>query len=131
MALKKTDLKALISTPLAGFKNQVVTVEEWGGVKVIIREPSAAGWVRFSEIVGPQEPNDGGEPAKLSRIEETQRNIQADVVLFIDCLFDEDGNQVYSQSDLEMISAIYGPIHRSLLEKALALQTKKEDAEAK
>lgn len=40
---KKFDLKALVSAPQSGFRTKTVPVKEWGGAKVVLREPSPEG----------------------------------------------------------------------------------------
>ncbi|WP_248006690.1 phage tail assembly chaperone [Serratia sp. PL7] len=131
MTDKKMNLRDVASTPLAGFRTKIETVPEWNGVKVLLREPSPEGLGIFREVLAEPEVKEGEKPVKLSIADETKRNTKADAVLFIDILFDIDGNQAFSQDDVEKVMVFYGPVHRRLLEKALALQTKKEDAEAK
>ena len=89
-----------------------ITVPEWDGAKVTLREPSGDAWVKFREIVNPQ----------LAEGEE------ADVVLFIDVLLDENGERVFSDEDQELVSKIYGPVHARLLAQALGLGMSQEEA---
>ncbi|MBE0153257.1 phage tail protein [Serratia fonticola] len=131
MAAKKLDLKALVSAPMAGFRTKTVEVDEWGGVKVVLREPSAGGWGQLSELLAPEEPKEGGEPARLSILEQTLRNTRGDAVMFIDVLLDEDLQPVFKPEDLDKVVGFYGPVHSRLLKQALALQTLPEDAEKK
>lgn len=131
MAAKKLDLKALVSAPMAGFRTKLVEVAEWGGVKVVLREPSAGGWGRLSEFLEPEEPKEGEESAKLSISEQTLRNTRGDAVMFIDVLLDEDLQPVFKPEDLDKVVGFYGPVHSRLLKQALALQTLPEDAEKK
>ncbi|MHA7847102.1 phage tail assembly chaperone [Serratia sp. D1N4] len=44
MVGKKLNLKALASAPMAGFRTKTVTVEEWEGTAVILRESSPESW---------------------------------------------------------------------------------------
>ncbi|WP_337262958.1 MULTISPECIES: phage tail assembly chaperone [unclassified Serratia (in: enterobacteria)] len=131
MAGKKLNLKALVSAPLAGFRTKTVTVEEWEGATVILREPSQESWGRWREILTPPEPEEGKEPLKLSITEETQRSIRADAAIFIDVLLDEDHQPVFKPGDLDQVVAFYGPVHARLLKQAIALSTTQEDAEKK
>ena len=131
MAVKKLDLKAIVSAQMAGFRTKPVKVPEWGGVKVILREPSPAGWGRLSEILAPELPKEGEEPVKLSISEQTLRNTRGDAVMFIDVLLDEDLQPVFKPEDLDEVVGFYGPVHSRLLKQALALQTSQEDAEKK
>ena len=43
-------LKELALAKMAGFRHKIITVPEWGGVKVVLREPSGEGWLRWQEI---------------------------------------------------------------------------------
>ncbi|NBJ37129.1 phage tail protein [Serratia fonticola] len=131
MAANKLNLKALISAPMAGFRTKSVTVDEWGGAQVILREPSPAGWGRWREEVAHKEPEEGVTPVEISITEQTQRNIRADAVMFIDVLLDEDQKPVFSPEDLNEVVGFYGPVHSRLLNQALALATSPEDAEKK
>lgn len=131
MTDKKMNLRDVASAPFAGFRTKIETVPEWKGVKVLLREPSPEGLGLFREVLAEPEVNEGEEPVKLSIADETKRNTKADAVLFIDILFDIDGKQAFSQDDVEKVMGFYGPVHRRLLEKALALQIKQEDAEKK
>ncbi|UAN59908.1 phage tail assembly chaperone [Serratia sp. JSRIV004] len=131
MAVKKSDLKALASAPMSGFRTKPLKVPEWGGAKVILREPSPAGWGQWCEIMEPEEPKEGAKAVELSITEQTQRNIRADAVMFIDVLLDEDQTPVFTREELDEVVGFYGPVHSRLLKQALALQTSPEDAEKK
>ncbi|MBP1039151.1 phage tail protein [Serratia fonticola] len=131
MAAKKLNLKALVSAPMAGFRTKLVEVAEWNGAKVILREPSPAGWGRWREVMEPEEPKEGAKQVELSISEQTQRNIRADAVMFIDVLLDEDQQPVFTPEDLTEVIGFYGPVHSRLLKQAMALQTSTEDAEKK
>ncbi|MBB1583225.1 phage tail assembly chaperone [Serratia sp. OS31] len=128
---KKFNLKALVSAPQSGFRTKTVQVEEWEGAKVVLREPSPEGWGRWREIMTPPEPEEGEQPVKLSISQETQRNIRADAVMFIDVLLDEDRHPVFALSELEDVTAFYGPVHARLLKQAMNLATTPEEAEKK
>lgn len=131
MAAKKLSLKALVSAPMAGFRTKLVEVAEWNGAKVILREPSPAGWGRWREVMEPKEPKKGAKAVELSITEQTQRNIRADAVMFIDVFLDEDQQPVFTPEDLTEVVGFYGPVHSRLLKQAMALQTSTEDAEKK
>lgn len=128
---KKFDLKALVSAPQSGFRTKIVPVKEWEGAKVVLREPSPEGWGRWREIMTPPDPKEGEQPVKLSISEETQRNIRADAVMFIDVLLDEERQPVFALSELEDVIAFYGPVHARLLKQAMDLTTSPEEAEKK
>ncbi|MGJ0580257.1 phage tail assembly chaperone [Xenorhabdus bovienii] len=128
MAKAKKDLRALALAPGAGFRSKTVTVPEWGEVAVILREPSAGAWALWQAVISPTEDE---EAQPLSVAEKTRRNVRGDVVLFIDVLWDEDGEQVFSADDDDTVAGIYGPVHARLLHQALDLMTSQADAEKK
>ncbi|MGA4661508.1 phage tail assembly chaperone [Citrobacter braakii] len=119
-------LKELALAKMSGFRHKIITVPEWGGVKVVLREPSGEGWLRWQEIV-----KSGTDEEKVSVSEKAHRNLCADVALFIDVLCDADKQPVFSQEDEGQVREIYGPVHSRLLKQALDLITSAEDAKAK
>lgn len=123
-------LRTLALAPLSGFRKKVVTVSEWGDAAVTIREPSSTGWIEWRQIMSPDVP-DGQEPVKMTPAQMAHRNIQADVILFIDVLLDENDQPVFKEEDREQVESIYGPVHSRLLKQALELSTTAEAAEKK
>ena len=75
-----------------------ITVPEWDGAKVTLREPSGDAWVKFREIVNPQLA-EGEEAPTLTEAEKFLRNKEAD-----------------------------GPVHARLLAQALGLGMSQEEA---
>ncbi|MFD3225668.1 phage tail assembly chaperone [Rahnella aceris] len=132
--MKKTALSAslrdLALAPSGAYRTKEVSVPEWGDIKVTLREPSGQAWVDFRAFLSPELP-EGTEPPKLTPTETFIRNRDADVILFIDVLQDENGEQVFSPEDKEQVSEIYGPVHVRLLQQALALGLSQESAEKK
>ncbi|WP_370611663.1 phage tail assembly chaperone [Citrobacter meridianamericanus] len=122
----KTNLKALALAKMSGFRHKTVTVPEWDGVTVILREPSGEAWMRWREFS-----SSGVEGEELSVSEKARRSLCGDVALFIDVLCDEDSQRVFSTDDEEQVRDIYGPVHARLLKQALDLITTAEDARAK
>ncbi len=121
-------LRALALAPMAGFRSKVISVPEWENAKVKLREPSGQAWLEWQQIINP---NPEGEPEKLTAAERALRNKNADVVLFIDVLLNEDDSPVFKTEDKPLIENIYGPVHARLLKQALDLSTSQADAEAK
>lgn len=124
-------LRELALTPNLAFRTKSITVPEWNNAKVTVREPSGDAWVKFREFLTPPELPEGEEPAKLTSAQEFMRNKDADVILFIDVLLDEDGNRVFSDDDSQIVREIYGPVHKRLLSAALALGVDQDQAEKK
>lgn len=133
---QKTSQNSLRNVALTASKayrtKEGITVPEWDGAKVTLREPSGDARVKFREIVNPQLA-EGEEAPTLTEAEKFLRNKEADVVLFIDVLLDENGERVFSDEDQEQVSKIYGPVHSRLLAQALNLgmsQKKRESRKA-
>lgn len=123
-------LRALALAPSGAYRTKETTVPEWGGAKVILREPSGQAWTDFQALLNPEVP-EGAEPTKLTPAETFIRNRAADVILFIDVLLDEEGQPVFSGEDRDEVAQIYGPVHVRLLQQALALGVSQEVAEKK
>ena len=105
-----------------------MNVAEWENTVVMLREPSSPAWMKWREIIH----HDNAEDEhSLSDIEIAQRNLRADVVMFIDVLRDENGDVVFDESDINDVMAIYGPVHSRLLKQALDLTISVDDAEKK
>lgn len=125
----QNSLRALALAPMAGFRSKIVTVPEWEGAQVKLREPSGTAWMEWQQIISPEPPE--GQQEKLSASERAMRNKNADVVLFIDVLLDDDDMPVFTTEDREQVEQIYGPVHARLLKQALDLSTTMAEAEKK
>ncbi|WP_145537572.1 phage tail assembly chaperone [Yersinia alsatica] len=123
--MAKKDLRALATAPLAGFRHETVTVPEWGGAVVILREPSAPAWMRSISYIKNTEGDQQEEPDIEAKI---TSNAMADVLLFVDVLLDEKGVRVFNDDDVDTVVGSYGPVHSRLLRQAMALS--KNDIEA-
>lgn len=121
------NLKKLISAKNAGFRTSTITVPEWGGITVVLREPSVGAWSIWAESMRELEAYDDVNLSKRKRIE-------AEAILFASTLCDENGNLIF-EGDYDDLITNYGPVHSRLLNQALALsgigQTPIEDAKKK
>lgn len=108
-------LRDLALAKLAGFRHKTVTVAEWGGEKVVLREPSAEAWLRWQDIVK------GDNELSETVSEKALRTLRADVVLFMDVLCDITEQPVFSHEDAQEVATVYGPVHSRLLKQALDL----------
>lgn len=124
-------LRELALAPDLAFRTKIITVPEWKNAKVTVREPSGDAWVKFREFLTPPELTEGEEPAKLTPAQEFMRGRDADVILFIDILLDEEGNRVFSDDDSPIVRKIYGPVHKRLLSAAISLGVDQDQAEKK
>lgn len=125
----QSSLRTLALAPMAGFRSKTVTVPEWDGVQVKLREPSATAWVEWQQVISPDD--NEKEQESLSASERALRNKNADVVLFIDVLLDDEDMPVFTAADRHQIEQIYGPVHARLLKQALDLSTTMAEAEKK
>ncbi len=129
MSNPKSSLRDLALAAAAAYRTKTVTVPEWNGVKVILREPSGEAWLTFREFLDATPDNDGESP--LSATHKFLRNKEADVILFIDVLLDENSTRVFSEDDRTTVAEIYGPVHARLLRQAIELGMTQDDAEKK
>lgn len=121
------NIRKLALAPKAGFRHKEITVSEWDDAKVIIREPSAQAWLEWQEVIYP-EGHENEEP--LSAIERAHRNLKADVLLFIDVLFDGE-ERVFKKEDVDQVTEVYGPVHARIVKQALDLSISVDTAEKK
>lgn len=121
------NLKKLISAKNAGFRTSTITVPEWGGITVVLREPSVGAWSIWAESMRELE---GSDDANLSK----HKRLEAEAILFASTLCDENGNLIF-EGDYDDLITNYGPVHSRLLNQALELsgigQTPIEDAKKK
>ncbi|MDZ7322036.1 phage tail assembly chaperone [Kosakonia sacchari] len=129
MSNPKPSLRALALTAATAFRTKIVTVPEWDGVKVTLREPSGEAWLTFREFLDATP--DGEGEAALSSTQKFLRNKEADVILFTDILLDESGERVFSDDDRATLGNIYGPVHARLLRQAIELGMTQDEAEKK
>lgn len=130
--MAKIDLKAIASSPFAGFKHKKVEVPEWSEgranpVQVVLREPSAGAWLEWQEKSQKLKDVDN----VLSPVEKAQIQLESDVILFMSVLCDEDGQPVFSPEDQPEVLKFYGPVHARLVAAALDLLTPQQDIQAK
>ncbi len=120
------NIRDLALSKKCAFRHTEVTVPEWDNAKIIVREPSALAWVRWQEIVGSDE-----ERGELTPIESAQLSLRANAALLIDVVLDEKWEQVFTPDDAEGVLKIFGPVHFRLVDTALGLLPKADDAKKK
>ena len=130
--MAKLDLKAIASSPFAGFRHKKVEVPEWSEgrakpVEVFLREPSAGAWLAWQEKS--QKLKDA--EAILTAVDKAQIQLESDVILFMSVLCDEDGETVFKEEDQPEVLRFYGPVHARLVAAALELLTPQQDIQAK
>lgn len=129
MSNPKPSVRSLALTAATAYRTKTVSVPEWGGAKVTLREPSGEAWLTFREFLDATP--DDGDDAPLSATQKFLRNKEADVILFLDVLLDESGERVFSEEDRTTVGEIYGPVHARLLRQAIELGMTQDDAEKK
>lgn len=123
---KIMDIRALALNGQRAFRQLDATVPEWDNARVILREPAAEAWLRWQDIIKPK--TDGEDDAEtLTVAERAHRNLQADVVLFVNVLCSDDGERVFTDADIPEVESVYGPVHARLLRQALGLMADPDD----
>ena len=125
MAVVTKSIRDLALARMAGFRHKSVSVPEWDNAEVVLREPSAEAWLRWQDIMKPED--DEPEEA-LSTVARIRRNLASDVSLFIDVLCDADKQPVFTVEDTDLLLGTYGPVHSRLLKQALDLITLADEA---
>lgn len=113
------NLKKLIAAKNAGFHTKKITVPEWGGITVLIREPSVKAWTQWAETIRALQECKNSE-------EKNRQRIEAEAKLFASTLCDEEGNVIFEDNYDDLITN-YGPIHSRLLNQALELSDISDD----
>lgn len=121
-----TDIKKLALGKMAGFRHKEVTVPEWGNVTVILREPSGEAWLRWQNIADKENKDEA-----LTTAERAERNLSADIVLFLDTVLDTKFLPVFSAGDESVLRQVYGPVHSRLVRQALDLIIPAENVKEK
>lgn len=122
---KKSNLRNIALSASQSFRTKKVTVPEWGNLEVTVREPSLQARIKCSELV------ESTEGEELTSTQKSLRNIEGDVILFINVLLEEDGSQVFTEKDIPELLNSYGPAHARLLSEAFALTISVSEAEKK
>ena len=121
---KKQNLKEMMLAPFSGFRHETVKVPEWGDAEIIIREPSAEAWLRWQDMIKTDSKDglndeEGGENSALI-------NLRADVILFVDVVYDTDWQPVFTAEDVPAVEKVYGPVHNRLLRQSFEMVTNPE-----
>ncbi|KFF50456.1 hypothetical protein GY26_01840 [Gammaproteobacteria bacterium MFB021] len=122
MVKQKPDLRGLALSPLAGFRHETVKVDEWGGVSVVVREPSASDWVawqqKLAELTGQDVTHENA--STLAANAESDSNY-LDATFLVRLLYDGTGARIFDDADADELASIFGPVHGRLLHRAMAL----------
>lgn len=114
--------------PVSNFKHEAVAVPEWGET-VVIRAMSAGDWAdyrrRSLELI-----TDARKSAGLPEVYEAgdAEAVQLDVpaapiyaLVLVRTLFDESLVRVFSDNDVDEVTAAFSPVHDRLVSKAFEL----------
>ncbi|MEY1539824.1 phage tail assembly chaperone [Providencia rettgeri] len=123
--MSKPNLRNLALSANQAYRTKKVRVPEWGDVEVLIREPSIQARLKCSELVSDKE----GE--ELTSTQKALRNIEGDVILFMDIILEDDGSPALTEADKSGLMESYGPTHARLLAEAFSLTISAAEAEKK
>ncbi|UNK43450.1 phage tail assembly chaperone [Luteimonas sp. S4-F44] len=115
----KQGIRALATAPLAPFKHERVTVNEWGGATLIVRQLTAGDWIDYrAAIVRARE----AIGTRLDEVSELPINVvPATALVLARTLFDEEGKRILTDADADDVAASFSEVHGRLVDKAFEL----------
>lgn len=124
---KQSNLRALATAPLAPFKHERLTVPEWEGAKLIVRQLTAGDWMDYRTEIAKAREAAGIEPGESS--ERPVNVIRATALVLVRTLFGEDGKRALADRDADDVAASFSDVHGRLVDKAFELSgiNQKED----
>ncbi|MFJ3259654.1 phage tail assembly chaperone [Pseudomonas sp. NPDC086581] len=121
------NLLAFASDPLANFKHERVTIEEWGNAELIVRALSAEDWAGYRDQLNELEAVALQQKGYSSR-EEVPEGVkvainvyQAYAYVLCRCLYYPNGERAFPDVAVATIAPAYGPIHDRLVTLAFNL----------
>lgn len=129
---KTPNLRALATDPLAPFKHERVTVPEWEGAELVVRQLVAGDWIDYRAEIARAREAAGIEPGEVSEI--PVNIIPATALVLVRVLFYPDGRRVLRDEDAPSVAASFSEVHDKLVSKAfelsgITLSRKGEDGE--
>lgn len=123
-AAEAPDLRALALDPLRNFRNETLTIPEWGDVKVVVRAMSAGDWLdyrhRGEQLVKAQRAEQGiAEDDNDTEVSVPVAPVYA--LVLARTLLREDGSRIFDDDDVPKIGAAFSPVHDRLVDKAFEL----------
>lgn len=118
--MAKPNIRALATDPLAPFRHEPVTVPEWEGATLVVRQLTAGDWIdyraeiaRAREVAG-LEPGDKAEGVPVNVVPAT-------ALVLVRTLFDPAGKRVLRDEDAAAVAASFSDVHGRLVDQAFAL----------
>lgn len=115
----KQGIRALATAPLAPFKHERVTVDEWEGAKLVVRQMTAGDWIDYRAAIARARDAAGLEPGETSEV--PVNVIPATALVLVRTLFDEAGKRVLTDRDADDVAASFSDVHGRLVDKAFEL----------
>lgn len=115
----KQGIRALATAPLAPFKHERVTVPEWEGAKLVVRQMTAGDWIDYRAAIARAREAAGVEPGEAAEV--PVNVIPATALVLVRTLFDESGKRVLSDRDADDVAASFSVVHGRLVDKAFEL----------
>jgi len=115
----KHGIRALATASLAPFKHERVTVDEWEGAKLIVRQMTAGDWIDYRAAIARARDAAGLEPGEASEV--PVNVIPATALVLVRTLFDEAGKRVLTDRDADDVAASFSDVHGRLVDKAFEL----------
>lgn len=123
-----SDLRTAILNPLGGWRHEFVTMPEWGGKIVAVREPSLedrAFWLDPLTAAAGVEPGDSEDAArqKYQKVRaEAHRSALARLFVRVLHVDTPDGwRRMFVDEDVGLVESAYGVAHDRIVSKALEL----------
>lgn len=127
------DLRTLAANPLAGFRHEALSVEEWEDARVIVRAPSPSDrlfHVRAIWEAAGVTPGDEELAVKQKLDAPATDYTRASAALLVRTLFlptAEGARRVFTDAEVDRVAAAFGPVHARLVAKSIELGNLAED----
>ncbi|KKI72054.1 tail assembly protein [Burkholderia pseudomallei] len=121
-----TNLRAAVLNPLTGWRHELMSVPEWSGERLAVREPTVGDrmfWIEaLRDIAGVTEDDDEEAVREKFTRASDDAHTQANARLFVRVVFGEtpDGwRRLFSDDDATAVAEAFGPVHNRIVVKAL------------
>ena len=129
-------IRAAILNPLAGWRHEFISMPEWDGQTVAVREPlleDRAFWLEPLRLVAGVEPGDDEATAraKYARVSAEEHKL-ASARLFVRVLYVETSagwRREFEDGEAKEVASAYGAPHDRIINKAIELGNLKADAQ--
>lgn len=128
-------MRGLAADPLAGFAHETLTVPQWQDARVIVRAPSAGDHlfhIRAIWAAAGVVPGEDNETVRAKLDAPGVDYTRASASLLVRTLFEQTEHgprRVFSDDDVDMVAAAYGPAHATLVARAIELGNLGEGAQ--